>query len=119
MKFSLKALMLAVAACALLLSAGLEFAVWRPRRELIARHHEMKTYFDTEISRSAYYLHSKRLVDQMTRASAWHAERIRELRQRPGFDPARERASDLNHQPFDGDLRYQIILSRDAGERSF
>src|SRR5262245_53733927 len=109
MKFSLNALMLAVAACALLITAGLELAVWRPRREFIAHHEKMKTYFDTEIAKSAYYAHSERLVDQMTKASAWHAQRIRELRRNPRFDPARERASDYTHQPCDEDLQYHII----------
>lgn len=91
MKFGLKAVMLAVAACALLFTAGVELAVWRPRREFLEHHQRRKTYFEDEISRSAYHMHSNGLVAQMTRAAAWHAQRIRELRQNPRFDPARER----------------------------
>jgi hypothetical protein len=115
--------MLAVAACALLITAGLELAVWRPlrlaRRELVAHHQRMKTYLDAELARSAYHMHSQGLVAEMTRSSAWHARRVRELSQKPGFDPDRERANDRTYQPGDEELKAQILMSKDAGERSF
>ncbi len=118
-RFRLLTAILLVAASAVGLAAALELGVWGPerraRRALLAHHARRADYLAREAAVPApYFRDEPELKRELNDLAAWHARRVREIRQAPRFDARKEQLIDAPYAPVEGRLVTWLSLRKYA-----
>ncbi len=120
-RFRLLTAILLVAATAVGIAAALEFGVWGPerraRRALLALHARQADYFAREAAVAApYFRDEPELKRELIDLAAWHARRVREIRQATRFDARKEQLIDAPYIPVESRLVSWLSMRKDPDQ---